>query len=496
MSNEHIYNAIIIGAGFSGLGQGAQFVQDGVDNFLILEKEERLGGVWRDNTYPGAACDTQSVIYCFSYFLHLGASRMFCSHDELLRYLDNLAAEFGLEQYLRTSQLVTRAEWDEDNKVWRVFIADGTEYLTRMLIPAWGQLGTPSIPNFEGLDTFEGDYFHSARWNHDIDLKGKRVASVGAAASAVQYIPEIAPEVAQLTVFQRSANYILPRNQRVFTDEELAAFQRDPDVYRELRHSIHDEREAGFERTRRQTDAAAEGMRLAKEHLESQIQDPELREKFTPDFDFGCKRILRTDDFYPVFNRDNVTLITEGIERITPKGIVTSDGVEHEFDVLIFGTGFHSQAFQAGTEIIGRDGLSLDDRWGNSPEAYLGMTVDGFPNLFILYGPNTNLNHHSIVTMLEAQNRYVRQALSLLLDGHDDVFEVRPDTLRSFNEHVQDDLSKSAYSSDCSSWYKNEDGKVINNWSGTVAEYHALTAEFNPEDFLSGESELAGQGAK
>lgn len=483
MSEQKVYDALIIGAGYAGLGQGAQFVQDGVENFLILEKSDQIGGVWRDNTYPGVACDTQSVIYCYSYFLNTGVSRMYAGGKELLGYLQALAKDFELEQYIRLNQHVVSTVWDEEDALWKVNTSDGVTFYSRVLIPAWGQLGTPSIPNFPGLADFKGKTFHSAQWDHTIDLSGLKVGSIGAAASAVQYVPEVAKVAGHLSVFQRSANYILPRNQKIFSESELAEFASNPDTYRELRQSIHDEREAGFERTRRATDAAAEGMAAAKEHLEEQIQDPILREKFTPDYDFGCKRILRTDDFYPAFNRDNVELVTEGIARITENGIITKDGVEHELDVIVFGTGFKSQAFQGTTEIVGVNGQTLDERWGNAPEAYLGMTVDGFPNLFILYGPNTNLNHHSIVTMLEAQNKYVRQAVELIRDSETKVLEVSAEKLHQFNVEIQDELQKSAFSSDCSSWYKNEDGKVINNWSGTVAEYHHLTESLDMEDF-------------
>lgn len=483
MSEQKVYDALVIGAGYAGLGQGAQFVQDGVENFLILEKSDQIGGVWRDNTYPGVACDTQSVIYCYSYFLNTGVSRMYAGGKELLGYLQALAKEFELEQYIRLNQHVVSTVWDEEDALWKVNTSDGVTFYSRVLIPAWGQLGTPSIPNFPGLADFKGKTFHSAQWDHTIDLSGLKVGSIGAAASAVQYVPEVAKVAGHLSVFQRSANYILPRNQKIFSESELAEFASNPDTYRELRQSIHDEREAGFERTRRATDAAAEGMAAAKEHLEEQIQDPILREKFTPDYDFGCKRILRTDDFYPAFNRDNVELVTEGIARITENGIITKDGVEHELDVIVFGTGFKSQAFQGTTEIVGVNGQTLDERWGNAPEAYLGMTVDGFPNLFILYGPNTNLNHHSIVTMLEAQNKYVRQAVELIRDSETKVLEVSAEKLHQFNVEIQDELQKSAFSSDCSSWYKNEDGKVINNWSGTVAEYHHLTESLDMEDF-------------
>lgn len=483
MSEQQVYDAIVIGAGYAGLGQGAQFVQDGVENFLILEKSDQIGGVWRDNTYPGAACDTQSVIYCYSYFLNIGVSRMYAGGVELLGYLQALAKEFGLEQNIRLNQHVVSTVWIEGESHWKVSTAAGETYFTRVLIPAWGQLGTPSIPNFQGLESFKGKAFHSAQWDHTVDLKGLKVGSIGAAASAVQYVPEVAKVAGQLSVFQRSANYILPRNQKIFSEAELAEFASNPDSYRELRQSIHDEREAGFERTRRATDAAAEGMAAARAHLEEQIQDPALREKFTPDYDFGCKRILRADEFYPAFNRDNVELVTEGIERVTENGIITKDGVEHELDVIIFGTGFKSQAFQGSTDIIGSNGRTLDERWGNAPEAYLGMTVDGFPNLFILYGPNTNLNHHSIVAMLEAQNKYVRQAVEYIRDSENKVLEVSAEKLQQFNVEIQNELQNSAFSSECSSWYKNEDGKVINNWSGTVAEYHHLTETLDVEDF-------------
>lgn len=475
--SEHFYDAVIIGAGFSGLGQGASFRRAGIENFVILESQDRLGGVWRDNTYPGAACDTQSVIYCFSYFLHLDVSRMYADHSELLGYLEALADEFELNSHIRFNHEVIAATWQDDH--WLVTCANGQQFRGRALIPGWGQLGVPMIPDIDGLDNFAGEAFHSARWRHDIDLTGKKVASIGAAASAIQYVPEIASDVEHLTVFQRSANYILPRNQQVFTEEELAAFSTKPEIYRQLRQRIHDEREAGFERTRLDTNAAAEGVAQARDHLYSQIQDPVLREKFTPDYEFGCKRILRSDDYYPTFNRSNVSLVTSGIDRVTPKGVVTADGVEHELDVIIFGTGFASQAFQGDIDIIGRDGVSLSERWGDSPEAFLGITVDQFPNMFLIYGPNTNLNHHSIVAMIEAQNEYIVEAVQHLIDAAEPVLEVDERVLKDFNDKVQTDLQQSAYASDCSSWYKNAEGRVINNWSGTVQEYHDLTNELD-----------------
>ncbi|MBD2761063.1 NAD(P)/FAD-dependent oxidoreductase [Kocuria sp. cx-116] len=491
-TQHHVYSAIIIGAGFGGLGQGAQFMQDGVDDFLILERGDDLGGVWRENTYPGAACDTQAVIYCFSYFLNLKVSRMFAGQEELQGYLRELSEKFGLGDHLRFGQNVTDAQWDEDRLVWSVRTADGARYLARSVVAAWGQLNEPNIPDFPGAETFQGVAFHSAQWRHDVDLTGKRAASIGSAATAVQYVPEVAKTASQLAVFQRSANYILPRDQRVFTEEETARFLADPDSYRELRRGIHEVREAGFERTRTHTVANEEGVELARQHREAQVADPRLRAKLTPDYDYGCKRILRSDDFYPALTRENVELLTEPIAEITPSGIRTEDGVEREFDVIVYATGFKSHAFQGSTRVVGREGLTLDQRWGNAPEAYLGIAVDNFPNLFLVYGPNTNLNHNSVVSMLEPQHRYISQAVEYLTEDSSRALEVDRDVLERFTAYLQEELEKSAFTSECSSWYKNEDGRVINNWSGTVEEYRVETHELRLDDYR----QLVAQGIR
>ncbi|WP_461175199.1 NAD(P)/FAD-dependent oxidoreductase (plasmid) [Arthrobacter sp. Z1-9] len=489
-TNDHIYSAIIIGAGFGGLGQGAQFVQEGIEDFLILERGNDVGGVWRENTYPGAACDTQALIYCYSYFLNLKVTRMFAGQEELQGYLRSMVEEFGLGKHIHFGQNITATEWDQDRRLWTVHTADGSEFLTRSVVGAWGQLTEPNIPNFPGTETFEGVTFHSSKWRHDLDLTGKRVASIGSAATAVQYVPEVAKIASNLTVFQRSANYILPRDQHIFTEEESARFQENPDTYRQLRQEIHEFREVGFERTRRHTAASEEGVELARQHLENQVSDPELRAKLTPDYDFGCKRILRSDDFYPALTRENVELVTEAITEFTPRGLRTADGVEHEFDVIIYATGFKSHAFMGSMRVSGRDGIGLDERWGNAPEAYLGITVDNFPNLFLVYGPNTNLNHNSNLSMMEAQHRYIAQAVQYIAADESRILEVDRAVVEKFNEHVQEELQKSAFSSECSSWYKNEDGRVINNWSGTVEEYRAHTHDLQLEDYL----QLAGSG--
>lgn len=480
----HIYDTIVLGAGFGGLGMGAQLKREGQDNFLILEKSSQIGGVWRDNSYPGAACDTEAHLYCYSFAPNLRVSRMYAGRDEHLGYLHSLVDTFGLGPHLHLNTEVTHAKWNDDANLWEIHSADGILRQARFFVPAWGQLNTPHIPNFDGLETFDGPYFHSAQWDHTVDLTGKKVVSIGAAASAVQYVPEVAKAAQQLTVLQRSPNWIMPRNQIIFSDTQLDAYEADPALFEESRRKLHTFRESGFARTRHNTKAQQEGMSQALAHLATQVPNQQLRQKLTPDYEFGCKRILRTDDYYPALMRENVQLVTEGIDRVLPEGIRTRDGVLHEADVIIFGTGFHSQAFQGNLKVTGLNGADLKKRWANGPEAYLGMTVEGFPNLFMVYGPNTNLNHNSILTMLEIQQRYILQAIQALQRVPGAAVSVRPEILTQFNNQLQEEMQDSAFSSDCSSWYKNTAGKVINNWSGTVEEYRQLAGTWNEDDYL------------
>ncbi|MCF2571146.1 flavin-containing monooxygenase [Brevibacterium sp. UCMA 11754] len=482
MNDEHVYDAIVLGAGFGGLGAGAQLMRTGITDFLILERCNDIGGVWRDNIYPGAACDTQSVIYCYSYFLNLSASSMYAGQSELYNYLKNLASEFDLNERIRLGLEVTEARWDEATDLWEISTISHIFY-TRVFIPAWGQLGTPNIPDIPGAETFAGLSFHSARWDTEVDLQGAKVGSIGNAASAVQYVPELARTSAEVVVFQRSANYILPRNQIAFTPEQSAGFQRDPETYRRIRDDIHRQREDGFDRVRHHTGAQEAGANEARAHLESQVIDPQMREKLTPNYEFGCKRILRSDDYYPALTRANVELETDPIKQITETGIITDSGRAHELDAIVYGTGFDSQTFNGTTAVIGRDGVTLGERWGDDPEAFLGMAVDGFPNMFLVYGPNTNLNHNSVISMLEAQHDYIARAADYVKRQRT-ALEVRTNVLRKFNRELQAELQNSAYASECSSWYKNAAGKVINNWSGTVEEY-VNAASLNLADYTS-----------
>lgn len=479
------YRVAILGSGFGGLGMAAQLVRAGIEDFAVFEKADSVGGVWRDNTYPGAACDTQAHVYCFTYFPHLRVSQMYAAGEEMLGYQVALKDAFGIEKHMHYNAEVIEARWNDEAANWEIKTRDGGEYTADFFIPAWGQLNAPKTPEWEGMEKFKGIQFHSAEWRHDVDLTGKKVISIGSAASAVQYIPEVAKTAGHLDVFMRSANYILPRDQITFTPEQLDNFEQHPETFEASRREIHTMREEGFERTRNNTSSQAEGRQEALNYLYEVVTDPELREKLTPNYDFGCKRILRTSAFYPALLRDNVSVVTEGIDHFTENGIVTADGVEHEADVIIYGTGFYSQRFQGDLKIIGRDGLSLADRWGEEDaEAYVGLSVDGFPNMFLMYGPNTNLNHNSVVTMLEIQQEHVLDALRKTADLDKASVEVKPEVLEAFNTKLQKDMEGSSFSSDCSSWYKNSKGKVINNWSGTVEEYRQLAEEFKPEDYV------------
>lgn len=478
------HRVAILGSGYGGLGMGAALVRGGIDDFVILEKADAVGGVWRDNTYPGSACDTQAHVYCYTYFPHTRVSKMYAGQDEMLSYLEQLRDAFGLDRRTMYGAEVVEARWVEDNAHWHLRLRDGRELTADVFVPAWGQLNTPKIPTWPGQRDFAGVQFHSAEWRHDLDLTGKRVLSIGTAASAVQYVPEVAKVAGHLTVMQRSANYILPRQQITFTDEQLDSFERHPELFEASRREIHDTREAGFVRTRVGTKGQDVGRSEAVDYMESVIADPELRKKLTPTFEFGCKRILRTSAFYPALLRDNVELVTEAIDRFTERGVVTADGVEHEADVIIYGTGFYSQRFQGDLEVTGRDGITLSQRWGTEDaEAYLGITVDGFPNMFLMYGPNTNLNHNSNVSMFEIQQAYVVDMLHRTRTRDGVSVDVRRDVLDGFNANLQEQMQGSSFSTDCSSWYKNSKGKVINNWSGTVEEYRVLAGHFDEDDY-------------
>ena len=479
--NQQVLDVAILGSGYGGLGMAAVLKQNGIENFKIFEKADTLGGVWRDNIYPGAACDTQSHIYCFSYFPHLRVSRMYAGQEELLGYLNDLAQHFDLNSHLNYNAEITQAVWNPKQQLWDLDVRNLGQIKAKVFIPAWGQLNTPVIPKFKGAERFLGQSFHSARWQYEVNLQDKKVVSIGNAASAVQYIPEVAKMAKQLTIFQRSANWIMPRDQYVFSEVELDHFEHNPATFFASRAQIHQMREEGFKRTQHGSDLQQEGERLALQHLHDKIQDPVLRAKLTPDYEFGCKRILRTDDYYPALTHDHVNLVTDAIAEITETGVLTETGEHIEADVIIYGTGFASQNFNGKLNIIAQDGQSLSEAWSHGAEAYLGLSVPQFNNLFLVYGPNTNLNHNSIVTMLEIQHQYILEAVQYILKN-DVSLDVRPELFNQYNQKIQQQMASSAFASDCSSWYKNAAGKVINNWPLDVEAYRQA-AQFQAHDY-------------
>ncbi len=480
--SEHVKVAVI-GAGLGGIGMAIRLKEGGEDSFVLVEKADRVGGTWRDNTYPGAACDVQSHLYWFSFDDQPDWSRVYPLQAEILANIERLVDRHAIRPHIRFNAELASARWDDARAVWRLAIADGRAITADALVTAWGQLNRPSFKDIPVVADFAGDWFHSATWDHGVKLEGRRVAAIGNGPSAAQFIPEVAAVAGHLSVFQRSPNYVVPRMDRPYTDEERQACLEDPSRLAESRMGFYLEHETWHQAMRLGTPTAAEFGRVARAQLDAQVHDPELRERLWPSYPVGCKRLVISDDFLPTFNRDNVSLVTERIERIEAAGVRTADGALHEVDVVIYGTGFDTLQFLGTGDVTGRGGQSLRQTWREAPEAYLGMTVAGFPNFFMLYGPNTNLGHNSILLMLEAQYRYITEALATSAANGGRPLDVKPDALAAFNARLQEELRGSSWAGGCVSWYKTAAGRIVNNWSGSVEDYKAHTARVNLDDY-------------
>lgn len=476
-------DAIIIGAGFGGLTAAIKLKEAGYTRLVVLEKGDKVGGTWRENTYPGACCDVPSRLYSLSFALNPDWSRAFSPQPEIRAYMERVAEDFGVTGYFRFHTEVEAAEWDAAAGLWRVKIKGGETLSAPVLVSGLGQLNKPSFAGIPGRETFAGESWHSAQWRHDVDLKGKTVGCIGAGASAIQYIPEIAKDAGKVVVFQRTPNYIVPRLDKPFSPFQKWLFRTFPAVDRGLRWFIWKMMDLRFEAFRQGTKAAEKFRTDALKYLDETIKDPVLKAKLTPDYPIGCKRVLVSDDFYQAMARDNVELVTEAVKGVTPKGVLTGDGTEHACDVLIFGTGFITTDFIAPIEIKGAGGRTLSEAWKDGAEAYLGVTVAGFPNLFLLYGPNTNLGHNSIIVMIEAQVGYMVEALNALKARGARALDVKPEAHARFNAQLQQDLSGTAWAGSCSSWYKQADGKITNNWSGDTKTYRDLMRQPALDDY-------------
>ncbi|MEU8378051.1 NAD(P)/FAD-dependent oxidoreductase [Streptosporangium sp. NPDC048865] len=472
-------NVAIIGAGFGGLCMAIQLEKAGIRSYTIFEKGAGVGGTWRDNTYPGAGCDIPSHLYSFSFERYTSWTRRYAAQPEILRYLEGCADKYGLRPRIRLNTAVTSAVFDESLGRWRVATAAGEE-LFDVVVSAVGQLNRPQLPDIPGMSTFDGASFHSARWDHSVDLAGRRVAVIGNGSSAAQFIPEVAEAAGHLDVFQRTPNWVIPKPDAVFGPRMRTALRRVPFLqrayrewtYRYAENTLYPALSGGWT-----TDLLP---KHALEHLRNQVPDPVLRAKLTPDYPFGCKRVVVDSGFYPALTRPDVDVVTDRIVRILPGGVETSAGL-HEADVIVYATGFETSGFLASIEVTGREGRHLAEEWKDGAEAYLGIAVPRFPNLFMLYGPNTNLGHNSIVFMLECQVRYIMGCLAHLASRGP--MEVRPEAMATWRQSVGRAMEGMVWQAGCTSWYKNEAGRVTGNWPGSASAYRRITRTPRPEAF-------------
>lgn len=470
----------IVGGGFGGVAAAVELRRRGIEDIVILERGDRLGGVWRANTYPGAACDVPSHLYSLSFAPNADWSRRFSPGNEIQAYLEEVARRFGVFDKIRFGSDVERAVFDEQSGRWRLEVAGGEEVEADLLITACGQLTRPSIPDVPGLGNFRGAMFHSAHWDHDHDLTGRRVAVLGTGASAIQFVPAIAPAVGHLTVFQRSAPWVLQKFDRAYPGRTRRLHARVPVLTRLWRRGWWAWMESLVPMFTRRPPRTARAMTALYRLLASVFRVVQLRGNrrllaaTKPDYAMGCKRVLITSDWYPTLRRDNVDLVTEPIREVVADGIVTTDGRHHPADTILFGTGFTATEFLAPMEVEGRDGRKLTREWAHGAEAYLGIAVPGFPNMFLLYGPNTNHGTGSAIELIEAQARYAADAARLLATGAADRLELRQEVHDAFQEELRDRLDHSVWAT-CSSWYVTAEGRVTNQWPGTQTEYRRRT---------------------
>ncbi len=472
----------IIGTGFSGLGVALRLKRARRDDFVLLERAGDLGGTWRDNDYPGCCCDIPSHVYSYSFELNNQWTRGFASQAEILAYLRKTAVRTGLLPHIRYHHEVTGAAWDGEAQRWEVSTTRGA-LSARFLVSAAGPLSDPALPDIPGLAAFEGTVFHSANWDHAHDLSGEQVAVIGTGASSIQFVPQIQPQVARLRLFQRTPPWILPRLDHEITAPEhwlLRTVPFAPAAVRAALYWLLEVRVVGFRNPRLMRGA----QRLARWHLHRQVADPRLRAKLTPDYTIGCKRILLSDDYYPALTRANVDVITDGVAEIRPHSVVTTTGQELAVDTIIFGTGFRATDSPMAARIRGRDGRTLAEHWKPSMRAYLGMSVPGFPNLFLMIGPNTGLGHNSMVFMIESQLNYLMSCLDEMRLRGTGTVEVREDAQAAFDAELEAATVGTVWTAGhCRSWYLDATGTNTTLWPGWSFRFRQRTRRFEPQKF-------------
>ncbi|MEN8358432.1 NAD(P)/FAD-dependent oxidoreductase [Acinetobacter towneri] len=478
------YQVAIIGAGFGGLAMAIRLLQRNIHNFVILEKSNEVGGTWRENQYPGAACDVQSHLYSLSFVPKTDWSKRYAEAPEIFQYIQDVVQQFNLREYCQFNSEVVHTEYHEKDCVWHVALKDGRQLSCQYLVFASGPLHVPQIPHIKGIEKFQGKVFHSSQWDHQYNLNSKVVASIGTGGSAIQYIPEIAPQVKQLYVMQRTAAWVIPRDERKYLNIEKKLFKQ-ADWFRKL----HRARLYWSNESRAipimQPSVMKYTQKLAEAFIRFQVKDKQLAQKLTPDYIMGCKRILVSNKYFPTFNRDNVELVTDAIQELTADSIITKDGKMRKIDCLIYGTGFITdpRIYLQPFSCIGEHGVELKQAWKDGAESYYGISHKGFPNLFQLLGPNTVLAHNSVIFMIEAQIDYILQMMDLVAQSQSNAIVVKDQVQDQFNHDVQDMLNNTVWQSGCVSWYQQDGGKNFALWPTYTWKYWLKTKSLHPSDF-------------
>lgn len=482
-TSNKIYDTIIVGTGFTGIGAAIKLTQAGVDDFVILEREDRVGGTWRDNTYPGAACDIPSLLYSFSFVANPAWSRAYSPAEEIRRHIEAMVEEFDLTRRIQFGVEVNGLAFNEDDGTWTIKTKGRKTFRARTVVLASGPLPDHKLPDIRGIDTYEGTKIHSARWDHDYDFTGKRVAVIGTGASAVQIVPELVKQAAFVKVFQRTPGWVMPRLDIATPQRAQTLFAKVPAAQRIARQALYWGHEASA--TALVWDSPLTGVvaRLSKAHLRRQVKDPWLRRQLTPDFTPGCKRMLISSDYYPALQRDNCKLIDWPIATMSPVGIRTSDGIEHHLDAIVFATGYDVHLSGPPYPVTGIGGRSMADEWSGGAQAYKSINAHGYPNLFIMTGPNSGPGHNSLLVYVEGQLDYAVAGITTILRNQLRYLDVREDVQRRYNERLQQRLTKTTWMSGCNSWYLTADGFNASMYPGFATQYLRQMRDFRFGDY-------------
>jgi cation diffusion facilitator CzcD-associated flavoprotein CzcO len=483
--DKAVLDVLILGAGFGGIGAAIKLRERGIDNIRILEKASGIGGTWWHNTYPGAACDIASHLYCYSFEPNPNWSRKYAPQPEIQAYIEHCADKYDVRRHIQLNAEVQRFVFEDDRGLWEAQLADGSRLLARHVIFATGGLHLPAFPDIPGMEDFTGPSMHSAQWDHSVDFSGKRVAVIGSAASAIQLIPEVAKVAAHVDVYQRTPNYIAPRNDRAFSEREKTRFARWPwlgRLYRKLLFLRGEIILFPIVKTKGQSRWRDRAEQMVRRHIRASVKDPAIRDAMIPHYPMGCKRILIADNFYPAMNRPNVELVTDGIDSIAGDAVITADGTRHEADIIVYATGFDMETYMRKTDVVGPGGVKLSELWADIPRAYKGAFIPGMPNFYLTTGPNTGVGTTSVVYMIEAQLNLILQAIEAA--GSDKLIEVTAQANDRYNQEIREALQDTVWAGDCLSWYKRPDGEITTLYPYDARTFlqdhkHLVTKDFN-----------------